>query len=163
MHKFSDAKGREWKLGLTYGVLDQIKSDLEIDLLDVQNGGGESQRLNFDLRSFINLLFVICEEQAKAQSLSDVDFGRSLGGTSLKEAYAAFELEYIDFFQFSPATQAILMKSLGKAKEATETLTTIALEEIESQQTKAAIQQRLESSRHLMRGNIDTALKESPG
>ncbi len=162
MHKFTDAKGREWRIELTYGVLDQIKDDLGIDLLDVQNGGAQSQKLGFDLRAFINLLFVVCEDQAKEAAIDDVAFGRSLGGSSLKEAFDAFQAEYVDFFQFSPATQEILTTSLGTAKEATETLTKMAVEEINSEATKAAIQQKLESSRDSMRGSIATALRASP-
>lgn len=161
MHKFTDAKGREWRISLTRGVLQQIKDDLAIDLLDLQSG--VSQSLNLDLTAFCNLLFVVCEEQAKEAEIDDVQFGRSLDGATLKEAFDAFQAEYVDFFQFSPATQAILKTSLGTATEATERLTKMALEEIESEETKAAIQQKLESSRLSMRGNILTALKESPG
>jgi hypothetical protein len=162
VHKFTDAKGREWRIELTYGVLQQVKEDLGIDLLDVQSGGAKSQGLGFDLTAFINLLFVVCEDQAKEANLSDVDFGRSLGGSALKEAFDAFQAEYVDFFQFSPATQQILTTSLGTAKEATEALTAMALEEISSPETKAAMQEKLESSRDSMRGSIAAALRASP-
>jgi hypothetical protein len=161
VHKFTDAKGREWRIALTYGVMQQVKEDLGIDLLVVQNGVVQSQGLN-DLKAFVNLLFVVCEDQAKEQSLSDVDFGRSLDGTSLKEAFAAFQAEYDDFFQFSPVTQEILRTSLGIAKEATDQLTKAAIEEISSPETKAAILQKLESSRDSMHGSIASTLKASP-
>lgn len=61
-------------------------------------GAGPLQELQQDVIAFVDLLYVLCEDQAKAESVSDEDFGRGLAGDSLAEAGKAFVRELIDFF-----------------------------------------------------------------
>lgn len=161
MHKFTDAKGREWRLSLTYGAFQQIKEDLGLDFLDVKQGGVAISKLGFDVTQFVNMLFVLCEEQAKEAAIDDAGFGRGLDGESLKGALDAFLAEYLDFFRFSQETQDLLTATLGQATAATKTATKMALEMINSPETMEGIQKALESQRPSIAGAIATALKES--
>lgn len=153
MHKFTDQQGREWKIALTYGLLQRVKEELGIDLLDIRQSAN-AQRLQFDLPGFVNLLYFACD--AKGQGIDEQSFWDGFGGDVFDEAYAAFQEEYTDFF---PKSQRSLMKAaLGKTAQTVGLAMEAANQEIEATDTSETIAKMRTS----MRGAIVTALKESP-
>lgn len=157
MRKFTDDQGREWKIALSYGVLQKIKEELGIDLLDIRNSAA-AQRLQFDLPAFLNLLYFACD--AKAQGVDEQSFWDGFRGDVFDAAYSAFQDEYTDFF---PKAQRSLMKTaLGKTAQTVAMGMQAAQEEIESPETSEALQRKMSDLRTSMRGHIAAALKESP-
>lgn len=158
MHKFLDRHDppREWRIALNYRLLERIKEDLGIDLLDIHNPSALG-RLSFDLRQFVDLLYFVCEAQAQQLGVSDEEFGVGLAGDVFDQAFDAFQAEYTDFFPQSQRT--ILQATLGRMTQSTLQAVTMAVEEIQSEETSSAIQTKIDAQRSSMRGNIATALK----
>ena len=61
-----------------------------------------------------DILWVLCEGQAKASGVTDEDFGSSLAGDSIEEATRAFLDELVDFFP--GARRLVLKKAVGLAR-----------------------------------------------
>ena len=122
MHKFKDCEGREWSLQVNVAAARELRDRLDIDLLD---GGQSLQKLADDPYTAANVLYVLCERQAKAREISDEQFGEALAGDSFEDATTALLEEVIDFF---PRRQREAMKKIlatlatvkGKAVELTE-------------------------------------------
>lgn len=111
MHSFTDKTGQDWAIELTVGTMEEVKDALKIDLFDPVS---EDVQLIADLapiapkniRLFIDMLFVLCEEQCKERSTEEKStaelskqFGMQLGADALKGAYEAFYKEWESFFQ----------------------------------------------------------------
>lgn len=94
MRKFKDSEGREWALSLNIGEAKRVKDALALDLLDPTS----LQQLAGDPYLICNVLFVLCEKQAKDAGIDDAAFGRGLAGDSIDEATDAFLAELVDFF-----------------------------------------------------------------
>lgn len=94
MPKFRDSEGREWSVSVTIYDWRRIKKELGIDLLDHQH----IVRLRNDVMSEVDVLWMLCELQAKEKQITDEAFGRSLGGDAIEEAHSALDEAMIDFF-----------------------------------------------------------------
>jgi hypothetical protein len=130
---FKDKSGRIWQIELTYGLMQQIKNDLGFDLL--AGNAEDSARLSFDIPSFINVLFLCCEDQAKEHGITDQDFGKLFASNVLKDAFEAFRAEHDDFFQFSPEAQKVLRAAMGKMHHATQMAADMMIEKLNSEET----------------------------
>ncbi|MFO7971921.1 MAG: hypothetical protein R6U40_09240, partial [Desulfobacterales bacterium] len=77
------------------------------------------ERLADDPVLLVDVLYVLCEEQAQRDGVSDEDFGRGLRGDALDAAARAFLEALADF---CPSRKARLIRGLvekgGKAEEA---------------------------------------------
>lgn len=104
MRSFEDKTGQSWNVELTIGVIENIKDKLNVDLFDPV---GEDHQLIVDLapispkniKLFIDIIWVVCEDQCKDRSLSSSEFGSLLNADSLKQIYSAFYEEWELFFQ----------------------------------------------------------------
>lgn len=153
MQKFKDGKDREWTISLTYGMMQRVKEDLGIDLLDLK----EFTSLQLGIAQFANLLYFVCG--VKAQDVSEADFWDGFAGDVFDEAFTAFQEEYIAFF---PKSQREAMRAaLGQANQATTLAMAMGVEEIQNPTTLEGMKSRIQSARPSIRGAIDTALKES--
>jgi len=106
MHTFKDKNDVDWELELNIGVIEEVKSRLEIDLLDPIADNEEHQVLvdlspinTENIMRFCKLLNVLCEEQCKTLDIPPPAFFKLLNPATLKSAYTAFDEEWRDFFQ----------------------------------------------------------------
>lgn len=122
MQQFKDVNGDAWTIELNIGTARKIRSRMrqvetlnEIDFLDYAS-------LLFSLNDVFfaaDLLFVVCEEEAKERGIDSEEFGTRLKGKVLFDAVAAFTAEYLDFFP-DPAT-AQKMKTLVEKNQKVQT------------------------------------------
>ncbi len=99
MASFKDSKGREWTLAITVGDLDRVQADANTDLEKVlENKAEELVKLLSSPRRLVSVAFCLCEDQAKAASVSPEDFGRSITGEVLTQLANAFLDAVTDFF-----------------------------------------------------------------
>lgn len=104
MQVFTDKNDFNWEISLSVGLIEEIKSKMEIDLLEPVK---EDHSLIVDLTPvnpanitrFCDLLFLICEEQCKEKELDVTVFKRLLDVKTMKAAYDAFFAEWQAFFQ----------------------------------------------------------------
>src|SRR5688500_13815045 len=98
MHTFKDINGREWQISLNGWIAGQLKKRLDFNVRDYQS----IMRAADDPVLLLNVLFVICEEQAKAADVTDEHFGKAMGGDTIDAATRAFLDEAV---AFAPAIQ----------------------------------------------------------
>lgn len=95
MSKFRDEgiKGQntiEWELRIDVPMLTKVREQTGVELgkiIDLESGVAEQLS---DLETRVNVLWVICEEQAKKQSVSQEDFASRLFGDAFDRAEEAF-------------------------------------------------------------------------
>ena len=99
MPKFNDANGREWRIAINVGQIKKVRDLLQLNIYELieQNFDGLSKLMR-DYVKLVDVVFVLCEEQARVAGISDVQFGESLGGQSLNDMSDAFIGALIDFF-----------------------------------------------------------------
>ena len=106
MRTFNDNAGRTWSLTLNVWTVKKVRDLLGVDLLDL---GGESAtgssdkkpgllfRLIADPVLLVDVLYVVCKDQADGASVTDEQFGRAMGGDAIDAATKAFLEELADF------------------------------------------------------------------
>ena len=120
MQRFKDAEGREWFVDLNISTARALRTNaLGVDFLDY---AGILAGVN-DVFFAADLLFLVCEDQAKERGLDAEGFGRALKGRALFEGVSAFVAEYLDFFP-DPSTAAKMRELVDKTAEAREELAT---------------------------------------
>lgn len=92
MRTFKDTKGRQWRLNITVGVLDQICEELGDDIFE------DPTQISMSPRDNVHMLWITVEEQAEAKGIEPRDFGRSLDGPTLREAMNEWMGALSDFF-----------------------------------------------------------------
>ena len=105
MKIFKDNTGREWQLVLNVYAMKQIRAKLGIDLINViqlDKSGNVKVDLIDQIANdpclLVDILWVLCEEQAKVLNVTDVAFGSALAGDAIEDATKAFLDELVDFF-----------------------------------------------------------------
>lgn len=98
MHSFKDTEGRAWTIGIHVLAVKRVRALAEVDLYALMDGSFEALgRLTEDPCKLVDVLYVLCRDEAERRGLTDEDFGRSLGGDSLQQAIEAFVAELVDF------------------------------------------------------------------
>jgi hypothetical protein len=110
---FVDALGRPWTVVLNVAALKRVKQVLTIDLLQVLEGS-LLERLANDPCLLCDVLFVLCQPQAQAVGVSDMQFGEALAGDVLDQAAQAFLEALVDFFP--QARRQVLREALKKLR-----------------------------------------------
>ena len=105
MRIFKDRNGQDWQIVLNVNQMKRIRAALGVDLVNAVALGKDGNvqadlvdRIANDPCLLVDILWVVCEEQAKEDGVSDVDFGSSLAGDAVEEATRAFLDELVDFF-----------------------------------------------------------------
>lgn len=116
MKTFKDNAGRTWTIVIHVTAVRKCRALAGVDLYGLvdRHCEGLGELLN-DPVKFVDTLYVLCADEAKAQSVTDEDFGRSLYGDAIGHASEAFVAELVDFFP-SPAVRAGLTKFLEKTR-----------------------------------------------
>jgi hypothetical protein len=115
MRTFKDAKGREWKIGVTVSSVKRVKDLAKFDLLRVRD---HLVSLTTDPELLANVLCAICRPQLEALGISDEEFGEGLAGDPIDHATRALLEDLADFFP-QPAQRAALHKLLVTMDEVT--------------------------------------------
>ncbi len=102
MRSFKDNADRTWTITLNVYAVKKVRDLLGVDLLDL--GGNESEpgngllyRLIADPVLLVDVLYVICKDQADGANVTDEQFGRAMAGDVIDAATRAFLEELADF------------------------------------------------------------------
>ena len=94
MQTFTDIHGRKWTVSITVGTVKRLKSRLNIDILgDMVGFLAQTQ----DLVTLIDILYVVCKDDADKLGITDEQFGCSFAGPVIQEARNAFMEAYAVF------------------------------------------------------------------
>lgn len=137
MQKFTDNVGREWSISLNGWQLKKLKHDLGFAARDPES----IFRAAEDPGLLCDVLYVLCEDQAKAAGVTDRQFGEALTGDAIDAAAEAYMLETVDFF---PQRQRpALKKALAKIREIQEKETKAGMEKLESKEFETMLSDML--------------------
>jgi len=147
MRAFTDSAGRTWTLSLTLDAAKRVRSLLDVDLLDLENGDPPLlTRLGTDIILLCDVVFAIVKPQADSAGVSDEQFGASLGGDVILAAQTAFYEELVDFFR------KLGRSDLARAVEAQKQMIELTVKGIETKIDGLDIE-----------GEVDAILAETPG
>jgi hypothetical protein len=160
MATFKDNKGREWVIQLDAPTITLVRQ--EFDGFDLANlDGSVYLKLTEDVVFLVDVLWVLVRDQAQAlsPSVSDVDFGRALGGDSIDNAVNAL-LEAIS--NFIPQRKRVLLTAAVREQEKLhEETTERVLARIRDPETKRQaleiLEARMAQSIHAMMTRYDFA------
>lgn len=116
MKTFKDSESTEWSISVNVATVKRVRDKLEVDLLTIGENPALHARLRTDPIFLVDLIYVLCQPEADARSISDEDFGRRMAGDALDGAVEAFLTELVNFFP--KATRAPLAKAVEKAAAA---------------------------------------------
>jgi hypothetical protein len=136
MHKFKDSEGREWQVSLNGYQLKKLKDTIGFDARDHES---ILQAAN-DPILLCNVMYVLCEDQAKNLDLTDEDFGRAMGGDAIEQAADAYMQETADFF---PRQKPALKAMLARMTETQDRATALATEKLNSPAMATLIQRAM--------------------
>ena len=147
MRQFTDTKERVWDVELNVRQMKRVRDILGIDLVNVIQAGKDGavatdtlDRVANDPILLVDILWVLCEGQAKAAGVTDDDFGSSLAGDSIADATRAFLDELVDFF---PGARRLFLK---KAVDLARKYETENLEVLEKALASPEFEERLKTS-----------------
>ena len=147
MRQFTDTKERVWDVELNVRQMKRVRDVLGIDLVNVIQAGKDGavatdtlDRVANDPILLVDILWVLCEVQAKAAGVTDDDFGSSLAGDSISDATRAFLDELVDFF---PGARRLFLK---KAVDLARKYETENLEVLEKALNSPEFEERLKTS-----------------
>lgn len=99
MHTFSDNAGRTWTIVIHVAAIKRVRGLLNVDLYKLVDDGFKSLgELLGDPVRLVDVLYVLCQDEAHARHVSDEEFGRAMYGDAIHQATEAFLEELIDFF-----------------------------------------------------------------
>ena len=147
MRQFTDRMDRVWEVELNVRQMKRVRDVLGIDLVNVIQAGKDGavatdtlDRVANDPILLVDILWVLCEGQAKAAGVTDDDFGSSLAGDSISDATRAFLDELVDFF---PGARRLFLK---KAVDLARKFETENLEVLEKALNSPEFEERLKTS-----------------
>ncbi len=94
--EFDDVRGRTWRLTLTINKIRQIKATNGCDFGKIADGE-LLMELGADPEKFAQILWILCETQAKAINVAPEDFAELLDGETIDAAAEALIAAVISF------------------------------------------------------------------
>ncbi len=112
--KFIDQDNRPWEIEINVVTVGRIRSGLKINLLElIVPDNGLAERLS-DPCAIVDVLYLLCKEQADAAGVSDIEFGKSMTPDAIEDAWDAVMQGVVNF---SPrGMRSANQKILDKAK-----------------------------------------------
>jgi hypothetical protein len=125
MKTFNDNAARSWTVQVNVDAIKRVRDLAQVNLLEVVEGK-LLERLISDPILLCDVIYCLCKPEADSKNVSDVDFGRAMGGDSIDGATTALLEELVDFFP--QAKRRVLAKALAKLQK----LQTAALAAVET-------------------------------
>jgi hypothetical protein len=115
MKSFKDNAGRTWVLSIHVAAVKKVRALAGVDLYSLVDDRfqGLAKLLN-DPVSLVDVIYVLCRDEAEKLGVSDEDFGCAMAGDAIEHAARAFVEELVDFFP-DPRVRAGLRKVIDAA------------------------------------------------
>lgn len=114
MKQFKDSQDRTWTIDLNVDSIEQVRALTEVNLYAALEGS-LLEELGSNPKKLVDVVFALCEEQAKAKGVSDREFGKAMRGDAIDAATMALLEDLVDFFP--QARRPTLRKILDKANQ----------------------------------------------
>ena len=115
MPSYKDLNGKSWTVQISAQDIITLKKTLDIDLMKSLNDEGKTlYGITEDVEKLVNVLHLLCADQAEKAGVSATEFARGLGGDTLENATKAF----IDaFIEFLPPQKRAFVKMAEEKRE----------------------------------------------
>jgi hypothetical protein len=165
MRSFTDTLDREWKISLDWDLHEQVKQREGVLLLTLGDNDCELlAKLHTDFALLVNILWILCEEQAASLGVVDDEkmpatrkFAKGLGGDVLENAAKALVGAVIDFFP-NRDQRAGLANLMEKVEQTHGLLTKSMLEKIATISPEQLVKNYIDSA-----GSSPPSPESSPG
>jgi hypothetical protein len=117
MKNFTDNAGRTWTVTINVDAMKRVRDALGIHLGKVLDDNLKplAEILEDPIR-LVDVVYCLCKQQADAQAVSDMEFGRAMAGDAIMGAADAFVEALTDFFPNARA-RAMLTALMGKGRK----------------------------------------------
>lgn len=164
--QFVDGKGRQWRPEVNVWTIKRVRECLGYNLIEMLVPKNTLIEKLSDPCAMVDVLYVICEDRARAASVTDEQFGRDMTPEAIEDGWAIVLQGIVNFSPSGvrPAHQKVLDKATALEKVQAERLKTlVASKEFEETLDKAMNRhlQALEISPTSGSGDV-SSLPESP-
>lgn len=113
MTSFRDEKGRSWEPRINVVTIARVRSEFDVNLLAVRFFDEASIEKLSDWVTLVAVLYLLCEDQAKEQRISQEDFGRSMNPEAIEEGWRIAKEGIVNFSpkDLRPAYRKVLQKA----------------------------------------------------
>jgi len=154
---FTDRYDNRWLVEFDLWLLQRLKKELGVDLLDVLDKDNRTLATLFDdFERTGQILFMICEAQIREKGFQPEQFAAGFTGAVLAAAQDAIAEALCDFYRGPKAR--VLRATLNKTRAATDQAADEVVTQLNSPRVSEAIAR---GSRHAVTQAIDEALKET--
>jgi hypothetical protein len=160
MQIFKDRHGHQWVVELNVAQQMRVKAALGVNVFDLFDMQGLAA-LATDLIKLCNILWVLCERQAKERGISEEGFGEALAGDSLDDAFTAFTQELIDFFP-RKAERENIRRAVAKTHQINQRVQERAVRKIEEIDVDRLVDEAEKEVTRLSQGGTRSAAGDSP-
>jgi len=116
MKTFTDNAGRTWTVAINVAAVKRVRGLLGVNLYGlIDDKFAGLAKLLADPCDLVDVLYVLCKDEADAKGVTDVDFGRAMAGDAIDHATDAFLAEFTDFFP-DPRVRAGLSTVIAKGR-----------------------------------------------
>jgi hypothetical protein len=116
MKTFLDNAGRTWVIQIHVTAVKRVRALIDVDLFALIDDEMKGlAKLMADPCSLVDVIFVLCQDEAGKLGISDEDFGRAMAGDAIERGRDAFLAELIDFFP-DPKVRGALQKVMEISK-----------------------------------------------
>lgn len=109
---FKDQNGKEWTVKLDAPKIQDVRKELQIDLLDLESN--VYARLAADEITLIGVLWVLCRKQIIEAGVTAEQFGEALVGQTIDDAITALVGAAADFL---PPRKRLLLQALDQKNQ----------------------------------------------
>lgn len=138
MSMFKDNNDREWTIAINVPTIKAVR-EIDIDLGDETYASMD--RLSGDVVLLVNVLWLLCENQAKAINVTEEQFGEALVGDAIERAVIALMQARVDFSHGQ--RKSLLQAAIKATSEVRETAYDLALAKLESPELKTQVQKAM--------------------
>lgn len=137
MKTFIDNAARNWTVQVNVDAIKRVRDLAGVNLLEVVDGK-LLEKLTSDPILLCDVIYALCKPEADIRTVTDRDFGRSMGGDAIDQATTALLEELVDFFP--SARRQVLAKAMAKLKK----LQTTAMAAVEARLDSPELDKLLE-------------------
>ena len=140
MKTFKDATGRTWTVAINTTTAQRVRDLTDINPFDMQKFN-EIYSVLRDPIQLVALIYALCKPEIDERNLTPEQFGESLDGQSLRDAWDAFEAELIFFIRaLTPGDGDRLQLTLDRLRS----LDKLATEKLTEQLKSSKLDESLE-------------------
>jgi hypothetical protein len=131
MKTFLDSTDRQWAITIHVTAIKRLRGLLNVDLYSLIDNKFEGLgKLLSDPVQLVDVIYVLCKDDADREGITDEEFGRAMRGDAIARATEAFLSEFTDFFP-DPKVREGLRKVLETTHKVRDILLSRGLREVD--------------------------------